>query len=146
MTMTGLKIELRLLGALLATALGGNMFIDGLRVLSDQTVTSKVAHLTTNPDMLAAYWLILAILVVPYFLTQVFESLEHHRTKATRLACWAVMAGGVLYAYMGYLSRNLDYKYMTGIFIATTLANMGMAAALAYSLNAAQLLAEDTAA
>lgn len=141
-----LETDLRLMGGLLAVALGGNMVSDALWVLSEHTITSKVAQLSTYPHLLAALWMLCAALVIPYFLLQAFVTRSaKRRVIFTRLACWAVMAGGVLYAYMGYLSRALDYSYITEIFVGTALLNMSMAAVLAYGLNAAQRRAEDAA-
>ena len=53
------------------------------------------------------------------------------------------MASGVLYAYLGFLSRDLDYEYVTLSFILMSVINMSMAAALAYGLNAAQIRKEE---
>ena len=53
------------------------------------------------------------------------------------------MFGGVVYAYLGFLSRNLDFEYVTESFIVMSLLNMGMSAALAHGLNAAQIRKEE---
>ena len=137
------KIKVRLKGALLAVALGGNMVIDALRVMTPQSMTSKVAYLSTYPSALVAIWLLAALLVLPYFLMQALDVFETQRVRVTRLACWAVIAGSVQYAYMGFVSRSLDYKYITAIFVATSLVNLGVAAALAYGINLSQIRAED---
>lgn len=138
-----LTIQARLKSALLATALGGNMVIDALRIMTPQSMTSKVAYLSTYPAALVAVWLAAALLVLPYFLMQALDVFKLYRVRVTRLACWAVTAGSVQYAYMGFASRNLDYKHITAIFIATSLVHLGTAAALAYGINLAQIRAED---
>jgi len=138
-----LQVEVRMLGGLLATALGGGMVIDALWIFSQHTVMSRVAQLSTYPHFLAFYWLVSAALVAPYFLMQVLDIMKQHSRHVTRLACWSVMAGGVLYAYMGFLSRNLDYQYVTLSFIIASVLNLAMATALACTLNSAQRRAED---
>jgi len=145
MIVRDLKIEVRLLGGLLAMALGGNMVIDALWIFSEHTVMSRIARLSTYPQALAYYWMLSALLITPYFLVQVLDIMKHHNRHITRLACWSVMAGGVLYAYMGFLSRNLDYQYVTESFVASSILNMAMATALAYTLNSSQRRAEDDA-
>ena len=145
MIVRDLKIEVRLLGGLLAMALGGNMIIDALWIFSEHTVMSKVAQLSTYPAALAVYWIVAAALITPYFMVQVLNMFKRYNRHITRLACWSVMAGGVLYAYMGFLSRNLDYQYVTMSFIIASVMNLAMATALAYTLNSAQRRAEDDA-
>jgi len=145
MIVRDLKIEVRLLGGLLATALGGNMVVDALWIFSEHTVMSKIAQLSTYPQALAYYWMLSAVLITPYFLVQVLNMFKSHNRRITRLACWSIMAGGVLYAFMAFLSRNLDYQYVTASFVASSILNMAMATALAYTLNSSQRRAEDDA-
>ena len=137
------KIEVRLFGALLALTLASNMVIDALWILSQETIISKVARLSTYPQALSIYWFVAAALVIPYFLLQAFGVFEKYHRCVVRLACRSIMAGAVLYAYLGFLARNLDYNYVTESFILMSALNMGMAAALAHGLNAAQIRKEE---
>ena len=137
------KIEVRLFGALLSLTLASNMVIDALWMLSQETVISKVARLSSYPLAMSAWWMMSAALVVPYFLMQVLGVFGNHHRPIVRLACRAIVASGVLYAYLGFLSRNLDYQYVTGSFVVMSFLNMGMAAALAHGLNAAQIRKEE---
>ena len=137
------KIEVRLFGALLALTLASNMVIDALWILSQETIISKVASLSTYPQALTAYWMVTASLVLPYFLLQALGIFGDHHRPIVRLACRSIMASGVLYAYLGFLSRNLDYTYVTESFVLMSVLNMGMAAALAHGLNAAQIRKEE---
>ena len=137
------RIEVRLFGALLALTLGSNMVIDALWIFSQGTAISKVAALSTYPTALAVYWFITAALVTPYFLMQGFGWFMDYYKLVVRTACRAVMAGAVLYAYFGFLSRNMDFSYVTGSFVVMSVLNMGMAATLAYGLNAAQIRREE---
>lgn len=137
------KIEVRLFGALLALTLASKMVIDALWILSQETVISKVARLSIYPEALSVWWLMAAALILPYFLMQAVGVFGNHHRPIVRLACRAVMASGVLYAYLGFLSRNLDYNYVTESFVLMSVLNMSMAAALAHGLNAAQIRKEE---
>lgn len=137
------QIEVRLFGALLALTLASNMVIDALWILSQETIISKVARLSSYPQALSIYWFAAAAFVAPYFLMMALGIFGKHHGLIVRMACRAVMAGGMLYAYLGFLSRNLDYRYVMESFIVMSLLNIGMAAALAYGLNAAQKIKED---
>jgi len=137
------KIEVRLFGALLAVTLASNMVIDALWILSQETIISKVARLSTYPEVLSFVWLISAALVAPYFLLQAAGVFGSHHRPIVRLACRAIMASGVLYAYLGFLSRNMDYQFVTEGFVLMSVLSMCMAAALAYGLNAAQIRKEE---
>ena len=137
------KIEVRLFGALLAVTLASNMVIDALWILSQETIISKVARLSAYPEAISGVWLMAAALVVPYFLLQALGVFGSHHRPIVRLACRAIMASGVLYAYLGFLSRNLDYAYVTESFVVMSILSMGMAAALAYGLNAALIRKEE---
>ena len=137
------KIQVRLFGSLLAVTLASNMVIDALWILSEETLISKVARLSSYPEILSAWWFVAAALVVPYFLLQALGVFGKHHRPIVRLACRAIMASGVLYAYLGFLSRNLDYKYVTESFVLMSVLNMAMAAALAHGLNAAQIRKEE---
>lgn len=132
------RLQIRLMGAVLAFSLAKDMFTAGLWVLSAQSLTGRVAQLAIYPKALAFGWIILAALVLPYFFMQIFDWFEDYRARLTRLACRSILAGGVLWIFLGYLSRDLDYKYITVIFMITGLVNIAMSTILAISLNAAQ--------
>ena len=137
------KIEVRLFGALLALTLASNMVIDALWILSQETIISKVARLSTYPQALSLLWMVSAALILPYFLLQACGCFAGYHRTVVRLACRAIMFGGVVYAYLGFLSRNLDYAYVTESFIIMSLLSMSTSAALAHGLNAAQIRKEE---
>lgn len=142
MIVRDLKIEVRVLGALLALSFASNMVLDALWILSEQTMISKVARLSTCPWALVAYWLITSALIMPFFLMQTFGLFEKYRYRVTQLACRAVMAGAFLYGFLAFLARNLDYDFVMTSFIASSFLNMSMAVALAYGINRGQIRAE----
>ena len=132
------QFQLRLMGAVLAFALGTEMFKGALWILSEQSVTWRVAQLSTYPHALAGVWMVLAVQVIPYFCLQAFDWFAAYRAGITRLACRSVLAGGVIWIYLGWLSKNLDYKYTTIIFVFTGLISVAMSAVLANGLNSSQ--------
>lgn len=128
----------RLLGVVLAFELGKDMATGGMWILTDNSLTGRIAHLSTYPTVLAVVWILLSVLVVPYLLMQVFFVYESWRAFITRVACRAILASGVIWCYLGYLSKNLDYEYVTHIFMMNGIACVAMAALLANGLNTAQ--------
>ncbi len=145
-TLEDVQFESRLKGALLAFVLAGGMMMGGLWILSGESITGKVARLSSYPQAIAIVWMLLALLVLPYFLNQVCNCLHDYQRQVVRLACRAVLAGGVIWVYLAWLSRNLDFQYITLIFVINGLSAVGMAAVLAHKLNRAQQHAQGGAA
>ena len=144
MTQNDTTLESRLLGAVLAFELAKSMFTGGLWVLSVQSVTGRIAQLSTYPRVLAGVWICLGLLVVPYLLLQAFCIGKRYSATITRIACRAILASGVIWCYLAYLSKNLDYEYVTEIFILNGLVCVFTAAILANSLNNAQRRAAES--
>lgn len=130
--------ENRLLGALLAADLIKSMATAGGWILSRDTMLSRVASLSFYPEVLAYLWVALAVLVLPYFCMQAFGLWAAWHRPITRLACRALLASGVLWAFLAYLSKNIDSANVTGIFILNSLTSVAMSAILASSINTAQ--------
>ena len=139
------RLDARLLGAVLSFELAKDMVAGALWILSPQSVTGRIAALSTYPEGIAALWAFLALLVIPYFLLQAFSIGERYAATTTRIACRAILAGGVIWCYLAFLSRSLDYAYVTEIFIIAGLSCIATSAALANSLNNAQRRAQETA-
>ena len=130
------RLQCRLLGAVLAFELCKDMFTYGLWAMVETSITNKVAQ-TSYPTVIAAIWIILSVLTIPYFLMQAFAIWEKHRSRLTRLACHSILASGVLLIYMGYLSKDLDFIYVTNLFLVSGAVCVGMAGVLANGLNSA---------
>lgn len=139
------RIEWRLISAVLAFELAKDMSTGSMWIMSTQSVTGRIAQLSTYPTAIAVLWTLLAIAVVPYLLLQVFSVGMRFATSTTRLACRAILASGVIWCYLGYLSKNLDYTYVTEIFIVNGLTCIAMAAVMANGLNSAQRRAKESA-
>ena len=131
-------MESHLLGALLALDLMKGMLTAGTWIFVPDTMMSKVASLSSHPNVMAYLWMIMAIGVVPYLCMQAFGIWSKWRRKITRLACHAILVSGVLWAFLAYLSKNIDADNITGIFILHSLTCIAMSAILASSINTAQ--------
>lgn len=133
-----LTTQNRLSTALLAGSLVFDMVAGALWIISDQSVTGRVAQLSSYPKAMAAAWLLLAVLTVPYMVMQTCAVWAGHKIKFIELACFATFFSGAFWVFLGYLSKNLDYQYVTTIFVINGLINVATSTILAYGLNAAQ--------
>ncbi len=130
------RFECRLLSTLLAVALMFNMIDPALLVLNEQrSLVATVAKMTGHPAWLAVAFLLLACMVVPFVLMQLFRPECIHQRGIVKLACLAMCIGGVLWIYLAYLSRNLDYETLTGIYARNGGWSICLGAILAHHLN-----------
>lgn len=129
------KLEYRFIGAALALELGKNMATGGFWILETSSITGKVALMSTYPAMLAMIWISLAALVVPFILLQVFGIGFAYARAIKGTACRAMLLGGVIWCYLGYLSKNLDFAYVTEIFMLNGTTCVVMSAVIAFGLN-----------
>ena len=131
-------VECRLLGALLALDLMSRMLTAGIWVLEANTMMSRIAGLSSFPQAMAYLWMALAVGVLPYFCMQAFGLGLKWRRKITRLACRTILFSGVLWAFLAYLSKNIDSTHIKGIFLLHSFIAVAMSAILASSINTAQ--------
>ena len=131
-------LEAQLLGALLAVDLMKSMLTAGLWIFNDATMMSKIASLSAYPDAMAYAWMALTVGVIPYFGMQAFGFWHAQRRQITRLACRVILASGVLWMFLAYLSKNVDSEHVTIIFILNSITFIAMSAILASSINTAQ--------
>ena len=140
------KLTSRLLAAVLAFELGKDMLTNGLWMLQPESMMGRIAKLSSSAETFAFLWMTLAILVAPYLALQATGKGQSHCTQTTRLACWAVLTSGVFWIYLGYLSKNLDYAYITNIFMVHGITCVAFAGILASGLNALQRERQESAA
>lgn len=137
------RLGVRLLSVLLALDIAKNFISPALWILGENSsVVSTTARLASHPEVLALLWLLAALMVAPYVLVQLVAPECRAKRMATQLASRGVCLGGVLWVYLAYLSRNLDYDIATGLFILNGLGSVGLGAVLAYGLNSDQMYAE----
>lgn len=134
------RIGVRLMSSLLALDLAKSFINPALWILGESTsVISTVAKLATWADALGVVFIVSALMVAPYIVMQITMPDCPYRLFLTRCACNGLILGGVLWAYMAYLSRNLDYDTATIVFLTNSLFPIAMAGLLAYSINAEQI-------
>lgn len=137
------RLGVRLLSVLLALDIAKNFVSPAMWIAAEEkSVIYTVAQLAAYPEAMAAVWLLSAAMVGPYVLMQIFLPECRYARQITKLACNGVCLGGVLWVYLAYLSRNLDYDIVTPLFLINGLGSIALGAVLAYGLNAEQIAAE----
>lgn len=137
------RLAVRLLSILLALDIAKNFVTPALWILGENSsVISTTARLSSNPEALALVWLAASLMVCPYVLVQLLAPKCALKRLATKWACRGVCLGGVVWVYLAYLSKNLDYEIATGLFIFNGLSSVALGAVLAFGLNNEQLQAE----
>lgn len=132
------RAESRLLCAVLAFELMKGMATGGLWILSPQSITGRIAALSTYPTVLATVWIALSLFVLPFFLTTLCDS----ETRYSHIISWlgrrAILCSGVIWCFLAFLSKNLDYEFVTAIFISNGVTCLAVSFVLARSINSAQ--------
>ena len=115
-----------------------NMISPALWILGEQrSLISTIASLSSSRTVLGYAWLAAAVMLLPYLVAQLIDKGSR---RTTRLACLSLSLSGVLWTYIAFLARNLDYQYVSGLFIFDGLISLVMAGVLANSINDEQLL------
>jgi len=140
------KICVRFISALLAIDLAKNFISPAMWIYGEpRSVIGTVARLATWPEGLALMFCVSALLVVPYVLMRLFRPNMASRNMWTQWACRGLIMGGVIWMYMAYLSRNLDYQVATILFSFNGVMAIVMAGILGYGINQDQIENEDRA-
>lgn len=126
----------RLLGAVLAFELSKDMVTSGMWMLQTESMMGRISRLSSAPETFAYLWMLLALFVAPYLFLQVTGYGRCNARNIARLACWAILCSGVFWAYLAYLSKNLDYGHITVVLLMHSATCVAMAAILAHGLNA----------
>jgi len=138
------RICVRFISALLAIDLAKNFISPAMWIYGEpRSVIGTVARLATWPDGLALVFCLAAAMVVPYILMQLFTPNMQNRHTWTRWGCRGLITGGVIWLYMSYLSRNLDYEVVTVLFAFNGVMSIVMAGILGYGINQDQIELED---
>ena len=128
------SVQSRLLGAVLAFELSKNMVSSGLLMLQPSSMIGKAGRLSSSPEVFSYIWIFLALLVVPYMLVNFCGKWNSRQKVTTRLACWSILASGVLWVYLASLSKGLDYGNLTEVFLLHGLSCIASSTLMAYSL------------
>jgi len=140
------ELGVRLMSAMLALDLAKNFVSPAMWIYGEsRSVIGTVARLATWPDGLALVFCLAAAMVVPYILMQLFKPNIASRNVWTQWACRGLLMGGVIWMYMAYLSRDLDYEVVTSLFTFNGAMSLVMAGILGYGINQDQIEKEDRA-
>ena len=99
------------------------------------SIIAKVAGLSLSGRALGVVWLIAALLVVPFVLMQCFSPHYRHRRHVIKLCNYGNISGGLIWFFMAFLARDLDYDFITLNFLLNGFGAFALAALLANSLN-----------
>ena len=128
----------RLLAIVLGLDMVQNMVSPAVWILgASSSIVSKVARLAAYPDAVAWAWLAMSALMLPYLITQIGG---RSCVLCTRLACMGLCGGGVLWMFLAWLGRDLDYAALIYLFGFNCLISIAMGAVLALSINDDQKL------
>lgn len=135
----------RVMAVLLALDIARDFVTPALWIVGETTsVISTTARLATFPELLALAWLLAALMVAPYILMQLFAPDCRWRRKIIKVGCNGVCLGGVMWVYLAYLSKNLDYGIATSTFIGNGISSVALGAVLAWGLNKEQINTQNT--
>ena len=139
MTTTNLRrlyATIRSLSVLVSFQIMTDFISPALWVLYEPTsVISKVATLASSPTALAVVWLASALAVFPFVFMQAFIPACRHRRVIMKTANFGMIGGALVWVFMSFLSRNLDYEFAVWNFIFNAITSLAMAAIIANSLN-----------
>lgn len=104
-----------------------------------QSILAKVAYLSLSGGALGVLWLLAALLVLPFVLMQIFNPGYEHRRRVIKLCNAGNINGALIWFFMAFLARNLDYEYIVFNFILNGIGGLVMATLLANGLNNDQI-------
>ena len=134
----------RVMSALLAYDIAKDFVTPALWIVGETTsVISTSSRLATAPGLLALAWLLAALMVVPYIAMQLFAPDCRWRRKIVKIGCNGVCLGGVMWVYLAFLSKNLDYGIATGTFMGNGISSVLLGAVFAWGLNKEQLTTQN---
>jgi hypothetical protein len=129
---------IRLLAIVLAFDMIQNMVSPAVWILgASGSIVSTVSRLATWPDALAWAWLVCAALIIPFMATQLAG---RSCRRCTRFAVLGLCAGGMLWMYLAFLGRDLDYPALPFLFGFNCMVSVAVGAVLAISINDHQKL------
>lgn len=125
---------------LLLVALGSSLMFDMLDPMllilgTGASIVSKAAIITGFPIVIAGAFGAAAALLIPLLIFQIFCPAHEERDFVIRLALIGLALGGVVWMFLAYTVRVLDYTTVTSIFARNGIWNIFLAGILAYRLN-----------
>lgn len=107
-----------------------------LWVLNERaSVISSIARLASNSTALALCWLAAALMVMPFVAVQLFAPECHYRRTVIKIANYGIILGALVWVFMAFLARNLDYNFAVWNFLFNGFISLTFAALMASGLN-----------
>lgn len=104
-----------------------------------ESLTSKVAYLSTSGTALGVIFLLAGVLVMPFVVMQFVDPDNKHRTAVIKICNAGNICGAFIWFFMAFLARNLDYPFIVFNFLFNGVGALGLAALLANSINNDQI-------
>lgn len=102
---------------------------------AEQSIVGKVALLSSSATALSVSWLVCAFFTCPFVLMQLFNPHIKQRRAIIKISNLAMIGGCLIWVYMAFLSRSLDYEFVIWNFLFNAVAALAMAAIMANTLN-----------
>ena len=126
----------RMLSILIAFEIIMDFISPALWILTEHTsIIGTVARLASSSGSLAIAWLLSTALVAPFIVMQLIFPESIYRTAIIKSAVYGLILGTLIWVFMAFLSRNLDYRFVFWLFLFNSFGSFGMAALLANSIN-----------
>lgn len=130
-----IQLTLRVIHILIGCTIMFHMFNYAVYIFTRDTILFRIATLSRSPELVALVFVLLAFLTVPYLLMQMFGLCGETMRAITRLACFSILAAGMQWVFLGWLSRNLDYDIITGELFRMGICTIIYSLILAHGLN-----------
>lgn len=106
---------------------------------SPQSILALVSHLAFSGSALGWCWLVASILLVPFIVMQVSCPTYKYRRVITKMCNYGSIFGGLIWFFMAFIARNLDYEFIVFNFIINGIGSFVLATLLANGLNDDQI-------
>ena len=142
-----LKNVMRYVSVVLGLAMAWNITNPGVWILFyPNAVITKVASLSSSASVFGYMWVFLGSCLIPYILCNILGVTRKAALEpCTRLACLATAGGAILWGFLAWLSRDLDYGTLVYLFGTNAALDLLVSLVLAVSVNEHQKLTAEEA-
>ena len=106
---------------------------------SPQSILAVVSHLAFSGLILGWCWLLSASLIVPFIVMQIACPTYKYRRAVTKMCNYGSLFGGLIWFFMAFIARTLDYEFIVVNFIINGIGAFVLATLLADGLNDDQI-------
>jgi len=130
------KHEMRLMSILVAIDVTTGFVSPAIFILTEpSSIIYKTTRLATIPELFGILFLVAGVLALPFILMQMFSPKIKCRRHIMRLTTFAMCAGGVVWFYLAYLSKNLDFTGATAVYLMNGAVAVSLGGILSITLN-----------